>query len=292
MSIDIYSTMFIVETKYENHKALGLFPSIFLEMNRIRLKRIINKKEKDMGISVKRLCGIIFMAVGIVMIVNAISYYNKETDFENNCEETTANVTRIDKKNGKKFGKSTKYYTAYVSFKVGENEYEDIRLDRRTTSVNKGSTVEILYDKSNPSDIRRASSFNPAKKIYTSIGTFGVGAAFFVISLFTDKKKNKLKYRGSKRAKLVETGDKYKAKVVNVIQDRYTKYKGQNPYIVECVMINPQTGKEEKYRSLYVARDLANVDLQMVDVYISKENPAIYYVDVEGTLDAIKTPYN
>ena len=58
--------------------------------------------------------------------------------------------------------------------------------------------------------------------------------------------------------------------------------------IVECVMINPQTGKEEKYRSLYVARDLANVDLQMVDVYISKENPAIYYVDVEGTMDAIK----
>lgn len=239
-----------------------------------------------MGISVKKLCAIVFMAVGIVMLINAVSYYNKEVDFKNNSEEITANVVRVDRKNGKRFGKSTKYYTAYVSFNVGEDEYEEIRLDRRTTSVSEGSNVEILYNKSNPEDIRRASSFNPARKIYTSIGTLGIGVAFLFISLFTDKKKSKHKYRGSKRAKLVETGDKYNAKVVNVIQDRYTKYKGQNPYIVECEMINPQTGKLEKYRSLYVARDLANVDLQMVDVYISKENPAIYYVDVEGTLDA------
>ena len=238
-----------------------------------------------MGISAKRLFGIIVLIAGLGILINAISNYGREVEFEKNSETTTATVTKVYKNNRKGIDKWKKYYTANVTYKVDGKVYENVKLDRRTTSVYNGSTVEILYNKNNPTDIRRKSSFNPERKIYTSVVVIVIGMVFIGISFLENKGKKKGKFKASKRAELKNTGIKYEAKVTKVFHDTRNKLKGQYPYIVECSVTNPQTGKEEKFRSIYIIRDLSSVDLQTVNVYVSKENPAFYYVDVEGTLD-------
>lgn len=101
---------------------------------------------------------------------------------------------------------------------------------------------------------------------------FFIGLVFMVVCIFA----------GNKKKKLLATGQKVYAEVTGGDYCYNVQVGRRHPFYLECKYVDPVTGATYLYRSETTWTDPTYYIGQSVDVYVDRENPKRYYVDVES----------
>lgn len=113
-------------------------------------------------------------------------------------------------------------------------------------------------------------------KMFTTI-FMGVGGLFALVGLIW------LIILLAKRAgnkRLMTEGYKLEGTVVNSTMNANVRINGIHPYKLECRVNNPYDGNIYLYSSANITDDVSHLIGQTVNVYVDRNNPKKYYVDV------------
>lgn len=88
-----------------------------------------------------------------------------------------------------------------------------------------------------------------------------------------------MKRAGNKR--LMTEGYKLEGTVTNVEMNMNIAINGRHPYKLECRVNNPYDGNVYLYSSANITDDVSHLIGQTVMVYVDRNNPKKYYVDVQ-----------
>ena len=225
-----------------------------------------NKKEKT-----KRIATLIMSLVGLIGLGIAIILFVIDSSLETISVETDATILSLEYEYGKRY--------ATVTYKVDKKDYIiSTPLDATQEDLAINDQITIKYD------IR-----NPGKLIYNNHLIETVIIALISIILIITTLPNSLKYLGNykKLKKLKTTGIKLEATIVDIFVDiQKPQYQKKYPYRVRAKYVNPTDNQEYTYSSDYTYKDLKELlketKKETITVYIDKENPNNYYVDLNS----------
>jgi hypothetical protein len=87
-------------------------------------------------------------------------------------------------------------------------------------------------------------------------------------------------FKGRRKELLKERGVKIKTQFVNVEVNRSLEVNGRNPYQITVQWKNPRTAAVHNFRSDNIWTDPTGRIPDEVTVYIERDNPKKYYVDL------------
>jgi hypothetical protein len=137
-----------------------------------------------------------------------------------------------------------------------------------------GEKVEVLYNKTDPDE----ASINSFFFIWGGtliIGSLGllfatIGLAMLAIDLFKSRNKQRL----------IETGVKIKTRFHSTQLNPSLEVNGRNPYQIRSEWKNPRTAQMHIFDSDNIWFDPTDHIPSEITVYIERENPSKYYVDL------------
>lgn len=226
----------------------------------------------------RMLGGLIFVAIGIVIIVIGIREKKENERFYARAKEVTAyiddiNVTTKTTGSGKKRRTKTEH-DVFVTYTVDGTQYKHIEIGEYSSSMHVGGTINLHYDPSNPKDVRYKEVSGNAPIFAIAFGAVFAGIGLIITLCMAGFSPNtKLKKTGIRCV----SNDVYIDKNVNV------KVNGRHPYVVYCRVQDP-TGEYRECKSKNVYEKLDMYDIRSVDIYFDSKNPKKYYVDVQEAI--------
>jgi hypothetical protein len=165
----------------------------------------------------------------------------------------------------------SRYEIKYTSDDGTERTYKGTHGKRRTHRD--GDIVKVFYRIDNPDKVRISDGVKGGKKMvfYT-----------FLLLLFNIYSA----YQGSKKEKsdnyFRTTGRKVEAQILKTDKDMTLTIRGENPYYIDCLWVDPMTGREYNHTIRYVWKDpkILLSGHNGIDVYIDRNNPEKYFMDI------------
>ena len=217
------------------------------------------------------LIGCIFAVVGIAFLTAGGLVWKSRMDFMDRAETTDAVITDISVDSYRSNGKNRNSRSVFISYSVDGEEYAR-ELNEYNSNMYVGQHITIYYDPENPGDVITDSLFLP---VFFS----GMGGLFALLGcIFIPVTVRSL----TKRKKLLEKGDLMTGIITGITENTKVRINGCHPFKVECQVTDPFNGEKYLYSSENTTEDMSGFIGQEVDVYVSKNNKADYYVDING----------
>ncbi|MGV8919995.1 MAG: DUF3592 domain-containing protein [Pseudomonas sp.] len=215
----------------------------------------------------------LFSAVGFSFLIGAAFAYKNASDFLLDAVSTQGLVVDMAHVQGS----DSVSYHPIVKFIGGDGQSVQFtsREGVRAASYPVGKRVEVLYS---PSDVNNAKLKEAFSLWGMSIGLaiFGVpllliGAGIFLVGAL---KKRKNLY-------LQRNGSVLEAKIQSVGLNTSLNINGKNPFVIMCQWLNPVTAEIHVFESENIWFDPSPyIDREAITVFIKKDNPKKYYVDI------------
>lgn len=214
----------------------------------------------------------IFLGIGLLMVVIAVMIcYNVKT-FNASAVKTSGTVVDM-------IARGKRSYAPVVTY------FDDAGVKHRyISSVSSnppgyeiGERVDIYYDPKNPDDAKIAGWMEYFGAIV--VGGMGLLFSFFGLGYYLKRKVSR-----SRRDQLKQSGLLVRADFDSVDTNRYIRVNRRNPFFIRCNWKDPLTGVNYRFKSGFMWSDptsLIGVH-QKIDVYMDKNNPRKYYVDISA----------
>lgn len=215
---------------------------------------------------------LIFIFCGVIMLCGGIYFALSNAKFSKNALTTTGIISNIEIREDHD---GDIHHSVYVSYRVDNIDYTDISLGYYTSGMYEGDAITLYYDPSNPTCVK-----TKAGAMFETMLLFGMGVVFAAIgSIFMIPV-----IRHKKKKKLIKTGRCIRLPITGIQIDTSTRVNGIEGHFILCDGIDSNTGRRLRYKSdnYYVYLDtMMNVG-DIVPIYIDRNNPDNYYVDVEN----------
>lgn len=215
---------------------------------------------------------IVLILGSLLLLLASVLFYNAQ-EFDKNAITTTGVVTElIEKTVGKHNGSAPaiRFYT-----KTGKM-IDFVSSEADVVSTYKvGDEVTILYNQKEPTHavIKGFFSVWGASMAFALVG-FGL---FFMGCLLFVREQRKAK----KIKQLLDTGTAIQASIQKVALDIHYKVGNTNPFIIYAQWLNPKTQNIHIFKSDHIwYNPNDHINTNHVTVYINKDNPAIYHMDL------------
>ena len=214
--------------------------------------------------------GAVFFVVGIAIGVNTLSKDGKI--------ETVGTITYIERYRNVNHDIS---YRVFVEYEADGEMYES-ELNYYSSGFREGMEIDIYYYEDEPEKIG-----SPAEKIFVIIFPISV---FILISIsgimfFYKKAKN------SKMKRLIATGEKVYANIVDVVVNTSYSVNGRHPLNIICEWKNPKDGETYRFKSDNLWKDVERMiierNMRTIPVYLNPSDIREYYVYVEDIKDTV-----
>lgn len=209
---------------------------------------------------------IILAIIGVVFLLTSINLmiYNNKLKKEN--IKILATVTNSDFNN---------QFTT-VSFFINEKEYNAIA-QKYYSEVQIGDTIEIYYNKENPTQILlESNNKNPAIYFVISVILLAISLSVIIHKLNNLVDKETVK----------KTGKRVEAELEDIVYNTKITSNGKHPYYIICIWKNKVTGKTYRFKSDNLwynpNEQFKKSGIEKVPVYIIPSNPNQYYVDIDS----------
>lgn len=164
----------------------------------------------------------------------------------------------------------------YISYSVDGRNYES-KVNYKSSFMRTGDTISIYYNPKNPKEI------SVKMPVFTYV-FLGIGIVMTVIGTVL------LFIRGKRiygRKRLIEEGYCVKAQITEICLNRTIQYNNKNPYYILC-RYTDETGTVHEYRSDAILINPEGLLLSdSVLVYLDRDNPKRYYVDIDQVIKKI-----
>ena len=165
--------------------------------------------------------------------------------------------------------------TPVVEYTVDGKSYTAM-LNMASSSMYPGKRITIYYQKNNPREVRYLDDNGWLILIFAFIGTVftGIGTAFWLVKRSHERKARQL----------LATGEVVEAEITGIGEDTSISMNGHHPIMVSCRYTAPD-GRVYFFRSgsfWYESHEIA--PKKKVRVYVDRNNPANYYVDVDSAV--------
>lgn len=235
---------------------------------------------KNGGNFVSIIISVIFGLIGIVFFSAGIFVYKISSDFYKEAIKTEAIIKDIDVSYSyDSDGDKESDYDVLVSFVVDGKEYTGY-LNSYNASMRVGGKTTIYYDPKNPSNFKDNSG-TIIGLIFIIIGAILliVGISVIVINIVkSSKNKRRKRY-------LIENGRKVSAHIDQINCNYSYSVNGVHPYKIECSYKDPYTNKIYLFYSGNIWFNIGAImnasGLDTISVYMDKNDPANYYIDVD-----------
>ncbi len=209
----------------------------------------------------EKIVGISFMSAAVLMVVIALICAMFSIKFQKESEKLTGIITELH-------GKGIE-----VSYTYNGRQYETY-LSEYSSSMRAGDSIELYVSRDNPENVRTEMLLFLPTFILSVVGTpfLIIGAVFFLIVWRKNRKKKDLLQNG-RVVEAVVTGGRINYNM---------RVNGRNPWKLECKYEDTCTGATYLYSSYNIWKDPLLYIGQIVKVYVDRENPRKYYVDVNS----------
>ena len=206
---------------------------------------------------------IILLVICLVAIGIGTAIYFEASAFQKTAKIAVGTVTDSD---------ISFYYVKYTSDDGVERTFKGSH--GKTKKGYPGEKKKIFYQADNPDKARISDGVKGGKKVI--IFAFLL-LLFDLYMIYINRKKEKLS--GSFKT----TGRKVEAEILKIEIDPDTTFKEKHPYFIECRWVDPMTGRDyyRTIRNIWTDPKPLLAGRTRIDVYIDRQNPEKYYMDIE-----------
>lgn len=223
---------------------------------------------------------VIFAFVGLGFFSSGILTYKLSSDFYKDAIKTEATIEDIDVSYSyDSDGDRKSDYDVVVSFVVDGKEYTGL-LNSYNSSMRVGGKTTVYYDPKSPSNFRSGSG-TTVGLIFIIIGAIILiaGISVIIVNIIKNSKNKK------KKKNLIENGKRVSAHIDQINCNYNYSVNGKHPYKIECSYSDPYTNKVYLFYSdniWFNVEAIMNASgISTVSVYIDKNDPTNYYIDVD-----------
>ena len=165
--------------------------------------------------------------------------------------------------------------TPVVEYAVDGKSYT-ATLNMASSSMHPGKRITVYYQKNNPREVRYLDDNGWLVALFVFMGTVfaGMGAAFWLVKRSHERKARRL----------LATGKVVEAEITGIREDTNNSMNGRHPIVVSCRYTAPD-GRVYFFRSGSFWYESYEIDpKKKVRVYVDRNNPADYYVDVDSAI--------
>lgn len=210
---------------------------------------------------VEKILGISFAAAAVLLMVIALICAMFSVKFQKESEKINGIITELH-------GKGIE-----VSYTYNGRQYETY-LSEYSSSMRAGDNIELYVSQENPENVRTEMLLFLPTFILSVVGTpfLIIGTVFGCIVWRKNKKKKDL----------LQNGRVVEAVVTGGRMNYNMRVNGRHPWKMECKYEDTYTGATYLYSSYNIWKDPFLYIGQIVKVYVDRENPRKYYVDVDS----------
>ena len=200
-----------------------------------------------------------FVLLTLLVSVLAVTISSKE---RKNYLPTTATITEVDDGSRK----------VYISYEVDGKEYKNINYGNYTPYFKEGETLEILYSRDNPKWVLSKTN-SGLIFLFVSIALTGCSLTVLIYYFIVREKK---------RENLINNGDKKLAKITKVYVSGFGRRNRINHKRVPYADYLLCEADGRTFKSAPFILEGQELEGKEITVYISKEKPSKYYVDLKS----------
>lgn len=232
-----------------------------------REKALARGKRKDKTF-IRVFCGI-FISVGIILFAVSIIVGVRDHTFRQKAEPVDAVILAMRGVTGESLG------TPVVRYTVGGETYTTT-LNVATSSMHPGKRITVYYEKGNPQEVRYLDANGWLIPLFVFMGFVfaGMGTAFWLVK----------RSRERKARRLLATGKVVEAEITGIREDTTRSMNRRHPITVSCRYTAPD-GRVYFFHSGPFWYESYEINpKKKVRVYVDRNNPANYYVDVSSVV--------
>lgn len=218
----------------------------------------------------------IFIIIGACFTFSYFQKINSEDYIKH-----TATISDIECHTVRRHGETRRDCDAFVNYKINNKEYNNIRLNFYSSTMNINDTIEIYYNKNNPKELTVKGSLTFGI-IFMCFGLFFITIAYFALYKPVKKKEKLIK-------DLLQNGKQIYAKIIKIKVNRNISINHQHPYYAVCVYTD-ELGNEHFLNSESTMKELdywfeskGDTDV-LLKGYMDRNNHEIYYIPIEEVL--------
>jgi hypothetical protein len=248
----------------------------------------ITKRERDKMLrrgsrrkNVIRNMGIIFALVGAVILIIGIVFAVRGVFSLVNTEKTTAVLMKYQPQSDS--DEENNVYGTYgyfFNYTVDGVNYKNIPVPYYSTEHHEGKRITIYYDPQDPESVTTGTwaFFGCFITLPMAFMFLCIGLPIIIVNRARERRKKKL----------LETGQRITAQVIDVSINYNLHVGGMRPRRLECVYEDPSSGKRVLFQSenLWYNPSVL-LDEKEVSVYVDRDNYKKYYVDVRYLQESI-----
>lgn len=223
----------------------------------------------------------LFLFVGIIFATAGMHFYKADSDFKKNAKSTEATIEDIDiSYSYDSDGERKKDYNVYVGFIVEGKKYEGY-LNSYNSSMRVGSKIKVYYDTLNPANFK-SSSDSIAAIVFIIVGLviMIIGIVIMLVNVVISVKTK------NRKAYLMQNGIRISATIDNIDYNYNYSVNGMHPYKIKCSYKDIYTNKIYIFNSKNIWFDVQSIVTSgltsVVDVYMDKNDPTKYYIDLDS----------
>lgn len=220
-----------------------------------------------------------FLCVGTLLLAISIIGFFNTRGFLETAIITEGTVTGFSTPYGETSNtniSNSNTYRPFIEFHTKDKQSFTFKPSSSNSSEHYriGEIVPVLYDKNDP----KHAKINNFSHLWTGVLIIGgLGVPFFLIGFilhFLGVSKTR------KMARLKERGIQITTEFHKVEQNSFIEVNGQNPYQILCKWKNPKNSKLHIFKSENIWDDPAEFIPENINVFIERDNPGVYYVDL------------
>ena len=219
------------------------------------------KKKSAKEYFVEKVIGISFCAAGMVLIILALFFALHSVNIQKNAEKVMGSIIS-------NYGKGIT-----VSYTYEGRSYET-NLSEYSSSMHTGDEITLYVNKENPAKVRTEMLLFLVTYILGGIGIpfLIIGIVFLLV----------LRAKKNKKRNLLQNGRMVEAVVTGGQINYNVRVNNRHPWKLECKYEDAFTGAAYLFSSNSIWKDPFLYVGQNVKVYMDRENPRKYYVDVDS----------
>ena len=213
-------------------------------------------------------CGI-FIVLGISLFTAGIAVGVSGHAFRQQAEATDAVILAMRGASSESLG------TPVVEYVVDGKSYT-ATLNMASSSMYPGKRITVYYRKNNPQEVRYLDDNSWLIIFFVFMGSVfaGMGMAFWLVKRGHERKARQL----------LATGKVVEAEITGIGEDTNSSMNGRHPIVVSCRYTAPD-GRVYFFHSGSFWYESYEIDpKKKVRVYVDRNNPADYYVDVDSAI--------
>lgn len=214
---------------------------------------------------------ILTILIGFMSLILSLVYFGQAWGFSHKSKEVKAEITNIKKQYN---DEDQKYdYSVFVKYDIGQQEYNNIKIDEFNQKMYVGKVISLYYMKSEPNKVFTKNNLYTQPLLLLLLGLIS-----FLISKqnFVSKSLKKLKRIYLKWNRYIIVAD-----ITDIIINSNKIIAGRNPIKIKCTFFNPVTKKQQKAESPEFCFMEDKKTLKKVPVYIEAKIGKKIYIDYE-----------